>query len=202
MSTNAALLIHRQHQNSQNKPACDTSRVCSMFVRAFLFILFFHGGLKCVSPPPSLPASRLWCPTQGETKSSSSHLIAQLQHDSWNSLQSHAALSVSMSCFCRLPPPLPPLLQLPSPSNHPSVKEEGQWPGWQRLKERWMQGNVVCACAGRGKVAWWRRPHLIAAQIHFLILELFLDLSGVSAGCWAHGQSGSQSGRGIGFPSL
>lgn len=104
----AALLIHRQHQNSQNKPACDTSRVCSMSVRAFLFILFFHGRLKCVSPPPSLPASRLWCPTQGETKSSSSHLIAQLQHDSWNSLQSHAALSVSMSCFCRLPPPRPP----------------------------------------------------------------------------------------------
>lgn len=105
----AALLIHCPHQNSQNKAACNTSRVCLMFVRAFVFILFFHERLKCVSPPPSLPASRLWCPTQGKTKSSSFHLIAQLQHDSWNSLQSHAALSVSMSCFCCLPPSSPPL---------------------------------------------------------------------------------------------
>lgn len=184
----AALLIHCPHQNSQNKAACNTSRVCLMFVRAFVFILFFHERLKCVSPPPSLPASRLWCPTQGKTKSSSFHLIAQLQHDSWNSLQSHAALSVSMSCFCRLPPSSPPLppppppLQLPSPSNHPSVKEEGRWPGWQGLKREADAGKCrVCACAGREKVARWRRPHLIAAQIHFLILELFLDLSGVSA---------------------
>lgn len=124
----AALLIHRQHQNSQNKPACDTSRVCSMSVRAFLFIFFFHGRLKCVSPPPSLPASRLWCPTQGETKSSSSHLIAQLQHDSWNSLQSHAALSVSMSCFCRLPPPSPHCCSFLPPQIIPPSKKRADGP--------------------------------------------------------------------------
>lgn len=102
------------------------------------------------------------------------------------------------------PPPPPPSLQLPSPSNHPSVEAEGWRPGWQRLKKKtgWRKMSCVCACGGCKKVTRWHQLHLITAQIHFLILELFLDLSGVSADCWAHGHRGSQSGRETGFPSL
>lgn len=98
-----------------NLQACgeETYRQCFpplMSGKAFLVLIVL---MRCVFPPPSLPAPRLWCPTlggRGAAESSSFHLIAQLQHDSWNSLQSDAALSVSMSCFCRLlaPPPTPP----------------------------------------------------------------------------------------------
>lgn len=43
---------------------------------------------------------------------------------------------------------------------------------------------------------------LMAAWIHFLILEHFLDLSGVCGDSWAHGLSCSQSERRLCFPSL
>lgn len=43
---------------------------------------------------------------------------------------------------------------------------------------------------------------LTAARIHFLILERFLDLSGVRGDSGAHGPSCSQSERSLSFPSL
>lgn len=110
-----------------------------MFASLFVSFYLFNEMRFFLSTAASV---QTLVPDSGKTKSSFFYLIAQLQHDSWNSLQSHAALSVSMSCFSVYPSPSPAHpphcsgSDLSPPSNHRPFQRRGAITGLQRLKKK------------------------------------------------------------------